>query len=162
MRDAGGEEPDVASLEVVDKSLAGFIDGAQADGTVENVGPLRRLVPVKLAVGVGFQTHVHTGQSSGDGEHVDILLTSPACTLEAVTVVRKSHGPFRVGYRTKIGAWRCKEIAALFIDRSVPFKNVSEAILQTGTSDILGPGSVGALPGSPRIGCGLSILEKSR
>lgn len=84
---AGGEEPDVALLQVVDEGAAGFVDGGDAHGAVEDETPFVGLVPVEFAVGVGLEVHVDASEGCGDWEVVDVLLASPAGALETMAIM---------------------------------------------------------------------------
>ena len=105
VRHAGGEKPEVAGLQVVDKVLAVLVDGGDAHAAVEDVGPFVGAVPVHFAVGVGGQAHVDAGHLRRDRQVVVVLLPRPARVLaDAGAVRREAEGPFGVGDGAVVGA----------------------------------------------------------
>ena len=111
MRDPSREKPDVSRRHFVQEILAVFVDGSDARAAVQHKRPLRRLVPVQLAVRVGRQSHIHTGHGRGDGKLILVLIPGPPGTGEAVAVVGKAKGPLCVANIALVGSGRDENVA---------------------------------------------------
>src|SRR5579863_5482684 len=63
MRNTGSEIPKVSNAHVIDEIPALRVNGCNARGSVEHIGPLGRLVPMQLPYAAGIETHVQIGRA---------------------------------------------------------------------------------------------------
>lgn len=81
MRYAAREVPQVALFEVIDEVAAFVVQGGDAHGAVEDIGPFGLLVPVQLADDALAQAHVDAGQFIGCWQFANGGLAGPASLL---------------------------------------------------------------------------------
>ena len=84
MRNAAGEEPEIALLDVGDDFARLGIDAGDAAHAVSDEGPFGGNMPVQLAHGARGQPHVDAGHRLGNREVAHRDLARPACGGMAV------------------------------------------------------------------------------
>jgi hypothetical protein len=125
------EEPHIASVQVVDECLTLVIRGLDTTTAIENKGPFIGLVPVKLAVGMRCQSHVHPGHRLRWCENGRVLLTSPTGIVNSVSIMAKAHGPFCSCDVTRVCSWRCEQIAVYSVVSKISYTDSHKPTAQS-------------------------------
>src|ERR1700728_474744 len=125
MGNAAGEIPEIADADVVDKVTALRVNRGDAGRSEEHVGPLRLLMPVKLADAARVQPHVHAGDCFRNAKLPRGDLTRPAATR--LTNMRIGEGKPEIRQSPRIGRRRIEEIRILSFPGDVARKRIGAA-----------------------------------
>lgn len=82
VREAGGEEPEVALFEVIDKVATLGVDCSDADIAIEDDGPFVGAVPMEFSDATIDKAHIDACDCCGDGKIFNGYLSCPAPFLE--------------------------------------------------------------------------------
>ena len=129
MRNARREIPEIADAHVVDEVAPLRIDGGNARGAVEHVGPLRRLVPVQFAHAAGVEAHVHAGDGRRDAELAHGHLSRPPAGFQPH--MRVGEREAQVRQRAVVGRRRDEQIGVLPIPLQVTRAGIGAAVAGT-------------------------------
>jgi hypothetical protein len=145
MGNAASEIPEIADADVVDKVAALRVDRGDAGSPVKHVGPLRLLVPVKLADSAGVQPHVHAGDRFRNPELPRGHLSRPAAAR--LPHMRIGEGKPQIGQGSGIGRRRIDHVRILGLAGHVAGDRIRAA-------DAGGPARLGNLIGGLSRGGG--------
>jgi hypothetical protein len=117
MREAGGEEPQIALADVSDEITPAVVGRINLGAPREHDRPLALLMPVQLAYRPGLQSHLDAGERRRNGQLLHVHLTRPSAVEEVH--VRIAHREFEVRQQTCVGARWCEQVGILPVDRVV-------------------------------------------